>query len=156
MRTEGLTKSEDFEPLPVETGDEIFRNGIFEFNITKLLAFIKDSPAQFSIFQVKLVELADQGVDDLDEVTIQQANMSEPILLAEISPDRFNVIDGNHRLERARRDGRKDIFAYRVRAHQHLLFLTSRKAYEAYVDYWNSKIDDWRERIPCPRKKAGT
>lgn len=30
-----------FQPCPVERGDEVFRNGIFPFNITRLLAFAR-------------------------------------------------------------------------------------------------------------------
>jgi hypothetical protein len=79
---------------------------------------------------------------DLNESTITNANLSAPIILAEISPGRFNVIDGNHRLEKAFRAGQVKVPAYRVSAEHHLAFLTSEDAYKAYVDYWNSKIDD--------------
>jgi hypothetical protein len=75
-----------------------------------------------------------------DEKVISTANLRNPIILAEISPNRFNVIDGNHRVEKARREGVRRIPAYRVYAHQHVAFLTSVKAYEKYVEYWNSKV----------------
>ena len=57
----------------------------------------------------------------------------------------YNVIDGNHRLERAFRDGVEQIAAYRVKAEDHLSFLTTDKGYKAYIDYWNSKIDNAEE-----------
>ena len=78
--------------------------------------------------------------DHLDENTIKKANVTNPIILAEIAPGRFNVIDGNHRLERARRDQLSAIPAYRVLAEQHVAFLTSQTAYETYVQYWNNKL----------------
>jgi hypothetical protein len=30
-----------FTPCPIDDGDELFPNGIFEFNITKMLSFIE-------------------------------------------------------------------------------------------------------------------
>jgi len=78
----------------------------------------------------------------LGESTIQTADLSNPIFMAEISPRRFKVIDGNHRLEWAYRYGVDRIFAVKVYAGQHLHFLTSEKAYNLYVEYWNSKVED--------------
>jgi ParB-like chromosome segregation protein Spo0J len=64
-----------------------------------------------------------------------------PIILAEISPGKYNVIDGNHRIEKAYRLGTERIPAYILTARQHLRFLTTVKAYHAYVEYWNNKIE---------------
>jgi len=33
----------------------------------------------------------------------------------------------------------KSLPAYKLNVDQHILFLTSRKAYVTYVEYWNSK-----------------
>ena len=130
----------NFQPLPRDAEDEFYPNGIFEFNITKMLAFIKTNPEQFPVEAVEVKSLT--GASTLDESTIQTANPLAPIILAEISPGRFNVIDGNHRLEKANRDGLEKIPAYRVTADKHLAFLTSDRAYKAYIEYWNLKIDD--------------
>jgi hypothetical protein len=132
----------DFKPLPVSDGDELFPNGIFEFNVTKLLAFIREHPTQFPVEQVEIESLGARFGRCLDEEVIRTANLNTPIVLAEISPNRFNVIDGNHRVEKARREDMRYIPAYRVRAHQHMAFLTSVRAYQTYVEYWNSKVDD--------------
>ncbi len=131
-----------FQPLPVDAGDEFFPNGIFEFNITKLLAFIKNNPEKFPIEEVDVKALSYAGKENLDEATIKTANLSAPIILAEIGPGRFNVIDGNHRVERAHREGVEKIPAYRVSAADHQAFLTSERGYKAYIDYWNSKVDE--------------
>jgi len=68
-------------------------------------------------------------------------NISKPVILAEIAPSRFNLIDGQRRVEKAHRLGIETIQAYKLNVHQHIRFLTSRKAYEIYVEYWNSKIE---------------
>ena len=131
----------DFQSARVDEGDELFPNGIFEFNITKLLEHVKSNPDSFPVERVKVTDLPAWSSSDLDEATIQKADLSSPIVLAEISPARFNVIDGNHRLERARRDGAESLPAYRLSPSEHHRFLTSTRAYEEYVAYWNSKLD---------------
>ncbi len=136
-----LKLNKAFTPVSVNENDELFPNGIFEFNVTKMLAFIEANVDKFPVETVEVEPLRGYSSETLDEETIRRADVSKPILLAEISPGRFNVIDGNHRVERAGRDGQKTIPAHRIGAEQHLAFLTSARAYEAYVGYWNSKLD---------------
>ena len=81
-------------------------------------------------------------IESLDEATIEIANLSDPIVLAEISPGRFNVVDGNHRVERAHREGIERIPAYRVSSADHHAFLTSERSHKIYIEYWNSKVDE--------------
>ena len=71
---------------------------------------------------------------------MKSVEISEPVILAEISPGQYNLIDGNHRMEKARRMGIKNISTIRLNVEQHLRFLTSKEAYLAYVKYWNSKL----------------
>ncbi len=130
-----------FQPCPVEPGDEHYPNGIFEFNITRLLAFIQEHADRFPVERVELSEIPDYGESpDLNEETIRSADLSRPILLAEIAPERYGVIDGNHRLAKARRQGATALPAYRLHCPAHVPFLTSTFAYERYVDYWNDKV----------------
>ena len=42
-----MTPDKDFTPLPLSEGDELFPNGIFEFNITKMLAYIETDSGGF-------------------------------------------------------------------------------------------------------------
>jgi len=51
--------------------------------------------------------------------------VSKPVILAEIAPDQYNLIDGNHRAEKAVRHGLEELKAYRLSAAQHIQFLTS-------------------------------
>ncbi len=138
-----MTLDNQFRPLPVDDGDELFPNGIFEFNISKLTAFIQSNLGQFIPEEIEVQSLHKFTANNLNELTIKTANLSEPIILAEISPGRFNVIDGHHRLEKAHRYDIEKITAYRVYAEQHIAFLTSVRAYSAYLEYWNLKVDDY-------------
>ena len=62
--------NKNFKPCPTEDGDEIYQNGIFKFNTSKLIEYIKinsdkvdlieveieDSPKEFSSEWKKLVK----------------------------------------------------------------------------------------------------
>jgi len=130
-----------FQPCSAEPGEELYPNGIFEFNITRLLAFIHAHTERFPTEFVELIDIPDcGGSGGLDEAAIDTADLSRPILLAEIAPERYNVIDGNHRVAKARREGLRRIPVHRLRCPEHVAFLTSTRAYETYVEYWNSKL----------------
>jgi hypothetical protein len=86
---------------------------------------VKDFPREFS---------------SINESHMDSVKIASPVVLAEISPNSYNLIDGNHRMEKARRLGIEKIFAYRLTVEQHLQFLISKKAYEIYVEYWNDKL----------------
>ena len=45
-------------------------------------------------------------------------------------------------MEKARRLGVDRMQAYKLNMNQHIVFLTSSKAYQSYVEYWNSKLRD--------------
>ena len=61
-------------------------------------------------------------------------DVTRPIIVAEISPGRYNVIDGNYRMEQARRLGMEKIPAYKTSLEQHLQFLTTEQEYLAYIE----------------------
>jgi hypothetical protein len=147
-----LKPDEKFQPCPVDEGEEVYPNGIFHFNISRLLAFLDDHPARFPIELIALTEIASYDDSHLDGETVRSADLSRPILLAEISPGLFNVIDGNHRVAKARRHSMPTVPARRIHCPDHVQFLTSVNAYQKYVEYWNSKI---RAMQPVSRRKAG-
>ena len=76
----------------------------------------------------------------INEEYVQSVDVNKPVILAEIAPSRYNLIDGNHRVEKARRKGIKTLPCYKISVDQHLPFLTDKGAYESYIHYWNSKI----------------
>jgi hypothetical protein len=144
MRAKILKADNNFKPCIVDNGDELFRNGIFEFNITKMIKFIHEHPDEI------VLEKRDVGDFYIGQASINEKHMDSvevlaPVILAEISPGKYNLIDGNHRMEKARRNGTKNIMAYKISVNQHLRFLTNRKAYMAYIKYWNEKQREIKE-----------
>lgn len=128
-----------FTPCPVEDGDELFPNGIFVFNITKMSEYIMRS--QITCEEVQVRDFS-RGASKFKEEHLPAVDITRPIIVAEISLGRYNVIDGNHRIEKARRLGMETIRAYRLGPEQHMQFLTTSEGYRAYVEYWNGKLKD--------------
>jgi hypothetical protein len=134
-----LKVDKNFTPCPVTDNDELFPNGIFEFNITKMLEFIEKNTVDVILERIAVSEFF-KSFSSLNESHIDSVDISRPVILAEIAPRRYNLIDGNHRMEKARRLEIKSLLAYRLNVEQHMRFLTSKRAYLAYVEYWNSKL----------------
>jgi hypothetical protein len=97
-----LKLDKKFQPCAAEPGDELYPNGMFVFNITRLLAFIETHAERFPVESIKLADIPDYGNDgSLDQEAIDAADTLRPILMAEIAPG-YNLIDGHHRVARAR------------------------------------------------------
>jgi len=133
-----LKADDNFTPCPINDGDELYPNGIFIFNITKMIDFVITNPNEVDCVEVEVFDFP-RSFSSINESHVDSVDISLPVILAEISPGLYNLIDGNHRMEKARRMGMERISAYKFNVNQHLNFLTEEKAYHSYVDYWNGK-----------------
>jgi len=136
---EKLIADDSFTPCPINDDDELFPNGIFVFNITKLLEHIEKNPNEIDLVKVEVADFS-RSFSSIDESHVDSVEVSRPVILAEIAPGHYNLIDGNHRMEKARKMRTKSIFAYKLNVKQHLKFLTEKEAYLAYIEYWNRKV----------------
>ncbi len=144
--------NENFQPCPVMDGDELCPNGIFVFNITKMKEFINSRP---DIFVPEDIDVKGEYsyFISANEKHIPNVELSEPVILAEISPNRFNLIDGRHRMEKAHRMGIEKIKAYKVNAIYLPDFIVIKKGYLAFVDYWNNKLKTYNKYLIKTGKK---
>jgi hypothetical protein len=140
-----LSADKNFVPASADDGDELYPNGIFVFNITKMIEYIRAHINEIPLENIE-VKAYRTGLSKLTERHIDSTDITVPLILAEINPGRYNVIDGNHRLEKAYRIKVVHISAYKLKPEQHMPFLTSSKAYHAYIEYWNSKIKGGAQR----------
>lgn len=136
---EKLIADDSFTPCPINDDDELYPNGIFVFNITKLIEYIEKNPNEIDLVKVEVADFS-RSFSSIDESHVDSVEVSRPVILAEITPGHYNLIDGNHRMEKARKMRTKSIFAYKLNVKQHLKFLTEKKAYLAYIEYWNRKV----------------
>lgn len=130
-----------FSPCKVSNGDEIFRNGIFVFNISKLICHLNSESSDTALSTMNVSEFY-SAFSKINESHIDSVDVSKPVIISEIAPNRYNIIDGNHRVEKARREGIKTLACYRLTVKKNLPFLSDKKAYCSYVAYWNSKVCD--------------
>jgi len=76
---------------------EIYQNGIFHFNITEMTKFIKEDEAKTLVMESVEVESTRSGfTNNINEEHLDSVDVTIPIILAKISPENYNVIDGNH------------------------------------------------------------
>lgn len=132
-----------FTPCPIDDEDEMYPNGIFVFNITKMAEYIRNNSIPC---EEVLVKDFSRGSSKFKENHLATVDVTKPVIVAEISPGRYNVIDGNHRMEQARRMRIEKLPAYKISPDQHLQFLTTEQGYLAYIEYWNSKLKELLKR----------
>jgi hypothetical protein len=68
-----------FKPTPVDDNDELYPNGIFVFNITKMIEFIKANPERFSSELVGVKETRKFPSNSLNEETIKTQILLSPL-----------------------------------------------------------------------------
>ena len=136
-----LVNDRSFIPVTLDGEDEYFPNGIFVFNITKMLRYIEANRDKIMCEDIDVIKYRDEKFN-IDEGYLEFSDISKPVILAEISPGTYNLIDGHHRIEKAYRLGIKSVQAYILKPAQHMTFLTTEQAYLSYITYWNSKIED--------------
>lgn len=149
--------SQERQKLPIlpEVGDEIFCNGVFYFNVSALLDWLRQNP------QPVVYTPIDMWFSSFpkEECYVDAADLTRPIVIAEIAPDYLDFIsdipehhwpsrgyaciDGHHRIEKANRMGIETLPAVVIRMEQHIQFLY--KGYDSYAEYWNSKLKDRTE-----------
>ena len=138
-------------PVPAD-GDEIFCSGVITTNITALLEWL----AQQDLPVIEMPVDLWYSSYSRDECYVEAADLSRPILIAEIAPDYkdfipdipedhwlsrgYSCIDGYHRLEKAKRLGIQTLPAIVLRMEQHIPF--AYVGYDRYVEYWNRKLQE--------------
>jgi hypothetical protein len=96
--------NKDFKPCPADDGDEFFANGIFTFNISEMIAHIQNNPDVFTPETIVVKEIYSTS-SHINEDHLDSVDVSKPVVLAEIAPDLYNLIDGHHGAEKAVRVG---------------------------------------------------
>jgi hypothetical protein len=104
-----------------------------------MLEYITKNRNEIALVDVNVADFP-KCFSSINESHLDSVDVNEPVIIAEISPGHYNLIDGNHRMEKARRLGINRISAYKLNVNQHMEFLTEKKAYLSYIDYWNGKL----------------
>ena len=137
-------------PVSPDPNDEIYCNGVFYFNVSALLEWLKQNPQPLVYMPIDIWYSSSEKEDRY----VEAADLTRPIVIAEIAPDYrefvpdipehhwmsrgYACIDGHHRIEKARRLGIETLPAVLIRMEQHIRFLY--KGYDRYTEYWNSML----------------
>lgn len=82
----------NFTPCRVDDGDELFPNGIFEFNVTRILEHIAAHPTEIDLVELDVKDFC-QEHSVLEQSRVESVNPSRPVVLAEIAPGHYNLAD---------------------------------------------------------------
>ena len=139
----------------LQPSDEYFLNGIFKFHITKLNEHIDEYVEEFIVEEIDVNEYFRYFYnEEMNPEYVEAADLNRPVILAEIAPDRlhhgyptiskdyysrgYNLIDGHHRLVKAKQNDVKKIKACIVSMEQQIPFMV--EGFKEYAEYWNSKL----------------
>jgi hypothetical protein len=126
-----LKLNKTYTPFPLYEGDEIFPNGIFHFNISRILEHIETGIIEVEEERIEVEKwLKTHFRGTLNEDHLPTVDISKTILQAEIRPGMFTIIDGNHRIEKAFREGVLYLNSYKLRGEQLIPFLERKKDLE--------------------------
>ena len=139
-----LKLNKKFEPSSIPA-EEIY-GGFLQFNISAIFADIKSEKLTVvkkriyikSWFKEHSIE---HGV--INQEHLPSVDLNIPVLQAEIRIEKYEIIDGNHRMQKAFDEGRTYINSYQIKGEQLANYLISKEQYESYVRYWNEKVDSY-------------
>ena len=133
--------NKNYVPLPAQDGDEICPNGIFSFAISRMLEDIISDKIVVEKEKINVQEwVKPHWRGSVTEEHLPTVDVSKSVIQAEIKPETYEIIDGNHRMERACRDGVEFIDSYKLRGEQLLLCFSDGRGYKAFAENWNSKL----------------
>ena len=144
MKKRVLRLNKNFEPSSIQT-EEVYA-GFLQFNISAILS---DIASKKLIVQKKRIYLKkwfkEHSVEFavINQKHLPSVNLDTPVIQAELSIERYEIIDGNHRMQKAFDNGRTYINSYRLSGEQLADYLISKEQYESYVGYWNEKIENY-------------
>lgn len=129
----------NFKPYPLKKGDEVFSINRLNINISGILESIKNgllTPIEERIYVSEWMSGRFRS-GTLHESHLLRVDLSKPVIQAELRPTYFELIDGNHRIMRAFRQGVEYLDSYKISSTQLIPFFTDKFSYERFVEIWN-------------------
>lgn len=139
IKNRKLKYNPDFVPREAKIGDELYRNGVFEFNISEMLKYIEKNYEEFRLVEIQVSDYT--SFSKIEESQLENININKPGIIAEISPENYNLIDGNHRIKKAQSLNIDKFMVYKIPVETHINFLTNHNSYKKYIEYWNDKLN---------------
>ncbi|WP_438315377.1 ParB/RepB/Spo0J family partition protein [Sporosarcina sp. FA9] len=131
-----------FIPCAALPDDEGFGSYPFVWNITTMITWIVANVDEVACSTVKILS-SEKAIESesLNESHIPTLDLSKPLIIVRINPDYYRLIDGHHRVAKARLNGVEESPAYYLSEEQHRQFFIHSESDRIYVDYWNEKLE---------------
>jgi hypothetical protein len=140
MATQKLRRKKNFTPCVAFEEEEMYNLGIFQFNISRILEHLQNGKLVAKREDIDVDTWTRRNCcNNVNESHLYGVDINLPVIQAEISPGRYVIIDGNHRLEKARRNQVGFIPSYKIWAIQLVDYFTEERGYLAFIDFWNEK-----------------
>jgi len=138
--TRKLKLRSDYVPCVAMEGEEIYPNGIFHINITRILEHIRNGNLSPEFEELEIEKWYTKLFVITNESHLPNVDCSQPVILAEISPGCYNLIDGHHRIMRAHQNNIPFVPAWKLTMEQLINYFIDLQGYQAFVAYWNGKL----------------
>jgi len=136
-----LKLNKNYLPCTANENDEIYPNGIFRFNVTRILEHIGAGKLEAEKTEINTVEwFRTHFRSSVNESHLPSVDVTLPVLQAEIRQDMYEIIDGHHRLEKAYRNNIPVVNSYKLKGELLVEYFIDEQGYMAFVEYWNSKL----------------
>ena len=135
-----INKKRKYIPCELQEDEECYPNGIFRFNISRIVEDIESGKLQAEMDKIDVPHwIKNHCMGDVNEDHMPNVVLSKPVIQAEIKAGFFEIIDGRHRMEKALRENLQYIDSYKLKGEQLLDYFIDEKGYRAFIGYWN----DW-------------
>lgn len=144
MKKRLLKLNKKFEPSSIPA-EEIY-GGFLQFNISAILADIESKKLTLLKKRIYIQNwFEEHSVEHavINQEHLKTVDFTTPVLQAEIRIEKYEIIDGNHRMQKAFDEGRTYINSYQLKGEQLANYLINKEQYESYVRYWNEKVDSY-------------
>lgn len=123
-----------------EQGDEIFTDGFVTWNITRLIHYLKENKKWLYKLNKEKYEIFIRDDQTVDESKIDLVDLEQPVIVVERLKGRYILIDGIHRVRKAKKNNCEYIVAYMVPFEEHIKFLEHRRDFNFIVEEYEKVI----------------
>lgn len=116
----------EYETIITDEGDEIFKSYGGTWNITKLQKYLERSSEYRYTLDKDFYEHLIRDDQTVDESKIDNVDLQVPIIVAQLNNHRYLLIDGIHRVRKAKKNNMECMHAYVVPFEIHVKFLKTR------------------------------
>ena len=80
---ERLKANENFTPCPINEGDELYPNGIFVFNITKMIEYLTKNSNEADLVDIDVADFP-KCFSNIDESHVDSVDVSRPVIIIDV------------------------------------------------------------------------